>query len=140
MEGMIRLRLTDLEFHSLNYLQRSALRISAFSRPDYLSKTSAIKRCGQALRTPKQVDVGLKIRRMMEGPLELELMSEKTLHQTAEPQLLSYCPSMDLVAIASTDDQVLIYRLNGQRVYGTTKKGGSLKVESIRWEPNGTST
>jgi anaphase-promoting complex subunit 4 len=75
----------------------------------------------------------------MEEPSELELLSEKTLHQTADPQLLSYCLFMDLVAIASTDDQVFIYRLNGQRVYGTTKKGGSLKVESIRWKPNGTS-
>jgi anaphase-promoting complex subunit 4 len=74
----------------------------------------------------------------MAGLLELEILSEKTLHQTADPRLLTYCPSMDLVAITSTDQQVLIYRLNGQRVYGAAQKGASLKVESIRWKPNGT--
>lgn len=44
---------------------------------------------------------------------------------------------MDLVALGSTDQQVLIYRLNGQRVYGTTQKSGTLQVECIHWKPNG---
>ena len=76
----------------------------------------------------------------MAEPLKLEVLSEKTLHQTADPRLLTCCPSMDLVAISSTDQQVFIYRLNGQRVYGAAQKGGSLKVESLRWKPNGMST
>jgi len=69
--------------------------------------------------------------------LKLELLSEKILPHTANAQLIKYCPSMDLVALGSTDQQVLIYRLNGQRVYGTTQKSGNLRVESIRWKPNG---
>lgn len=69
--------------------------------------------------------------------LSFELLGEKTLPQTADARLLSYCPSMDLVAVGSTDQQVLIYRLNGQRVYGATQKAGTLQVESIRWKPNG---
>lgn len=69
---------------------------------------------------------------------DLILLGEKTLPQTADVAILAYCPSMDLVAIGSTDQQVLIYRLNGQRVYGATQKTGTLMVETIRWKPNGT--
>jgi anaphase-promoting complex subunit 4 len=75
----------------------------------------------------------------MEDPVKLSLLSEKTLHQPADPRLLAYCPSMDLVAFASTDQQVWIYRLNGQRVYGASQKGSALTVESVRWKPNGQS-
>ena len=70
---------------------------------------------------------------------KLELLSEKPLPQTADSQLLAYCPSMDLVALGSTEQQVLIYRLNGQRVYGAAQKAGTLRVEAIRWKPNGMS-
>ncbi|KAH6668009.1 anaphase-promoting complex, cyclosome, subunit 4-domain-containing protein [Halenospora varia] len=73
----------------------------------------------------------------MEGPLPLETLSEKALHQTADPRLTAYCPSMDLIALGTTDQQVLIYRLNGQRVYGATQKTSKLQVNSIKWKPNG---
>lgn len=37
-----------------------------------------------------------------------------------------------------TDQQVFIYRLNGQRVYGaSSQKPSTLKVDSIQWKPNG---
>jgi anaphase-promoting complex subunit 4 len=68
----------------------------------------------------------------------LELLGEKTLHQTIDPALIAYCPSMDLVALGSTDQQVLIYRLNGQRVYGAAQKINTLQVQQISWKPNGT--
>ena len=73
----------------------------------------------------------------MAEPLNLQILSEKILHQAADPDTITYCPSMDLIALVTTDQQVLIYRLNGQRVYGTTQKAGKLRVESIRWKPNG---
>lgn len=75
----------------------------------------------------------------MEHPSVLQIVGEKALHQTADPNLITYCPSMDLVALATTDQQVFIYRLNGQRVYGATQKTGKLRVESIQWKPNGPS-
>lgn len=75
---------------------------------------------------------------MEEGLASLELLGEKkNLHQTVDAGLLEYCPSMDLVALGSTDQQVLIYRVNGQRVYGASQKAGALRVEGIRWKPNG---
>jgi anaphase-promoting complex subunit 4 len=75
----------------------------------------------------------------MQRPPNLQILSEKALHQRADPDLITYCPSMDLVALVTTDQQVFIYRLNGQRVYGATQKAGKLTVESIRWKPNGSS-
>lgn len=73
----------------------------------------------------------------MEEPSALEALSEKTLPHVADPKLIAYCPSMDLIALGTNDQQVLIYRLNGQRVYGTTQKPGTSRVESIQWKPNG---
>ncbi|PBP26569.1 anaphase-promoting complex component Cut20/Apc4 [Diplocarpon rosae] len=66
-----------------------------------------------------------------------QILSEKTLHQAANPGLITYCPSMDLVALVTADQQVFIYRLNGQRVYGAIQKADDLGVQSIRWKPNG---
>ena len=73
----------------------------------------------------------------MEDLKTLSLMSEKTLHHAADPHLLAYCPSMELLALGSQDQQVLIYRLNGQKVYGATQKGTALTVDRISWKPNG---
>lgn len=69
--------------------------------------------------------------------MKLEVLSEKSLHQAADPNLVTYCPSMDLVALGTTDQQVQIFRLNGQRVYVSSQKNNDLKVESISWKPNG---
>ncbi|KAL3419348.1 Anaphase-promoting complex subunit 4 [Phlyctema vagabunda] len=73
----------------------------------------------------------------MEGPMSLTLLSEKILHHAVNPRLIAYCPSMDLLALVSTDQQVLVYRFNGQRVFGVTQKSGKLRVEDVRWKPNG---
>ncbi|KAH8815752.1 anaphase-promoting complex, cyclosome, subunit 4-domain-containing protein [Xylogone sp. PMI_703] len=73
----------------------------------------------------------------MANSLSLELLGEKSLHQSVNSRLISYCPSMDLVAVATVDQQVLVYRLNGQRVWGVSQKSGKLKVEAICWKPNG---
>jgi anaphase-promoting complex subunit 4 len=73
----------------------------------------------------------------MAAPVELRLIGEKTLHNGANPRLLAYCPSMELLALGSTDQQVSLYRLNGQRVYNVAQKGTSLTVDRISWKPNG---
>ena len=69
--------------------------------------------------------------------VQLLTLGEKALPHLANPSLITYCPSMDLIAFGTTDQQVLIYRLNGQRVYGAAQKTGKLKIESIKWKPNG---
>jgi anaphase-promoting complex subunit 4 len=73
----------------------------------------------------------------MAAPVELSLIGEKTLHHGANPRLLAYCPSMELLALGSIDQQVSLYRLNGQRVYNIAQKGTSPTVDRISWKPNG---
>lgn len=73
----------------------------------------------------------------MENPAILELLSEKTLHQKIDPPLIAYNPSMELLALGSTDQQVVIYRLNGQRIYGSASKTGNSRVDGFCWKPNG---
>jgi anaphase-promoting complex subunit 4 len=73
----------------------------------------------------------------MAAQVELKLIGEKVLHQAASRQLLAYCPSMELLALGSIDQQVTVYRLNGQKVYAATQKGRPRTLERIRWKPNG---
>lgn len=74
----------------------------------------------------------------MVAPAELKMIGEKALYHTAKPHLLAYCPSVELLALGSTDEQVSLFRLNGQRVWAIAQKVGSPKVERISWKPNGT--
>lgn len=73
----------------------------------------------------------------MRTTTNLKILSEKALHHAAELSLVTYCPSMDLIALATRDQQVFIYRVNGQRVYGASQKADNVRVESLRWKPNG---
>lgn len=75
----------------------------------------------------------------MADAVELQLIAEKTLQHPANRELLAYCPSMELLAVGSADQNILIYRLNGQRVYGAGQKvkGAVLDVQKLVWKPNG---
>lgn len=68
---------------------------------------------------------------------ELKLLAERALHHRANPRLLAYCPSKDLLALGSNEQPVLVYRLNGQRVYTVSQRGSTLKIHQIAWKPNG---
>lgn len=68
----------------------------------------------------------------------LMLQAEKALQQPIKPHLFSHCPTMDLVAVVGQDDNLDVYRLNGQRAFGLKRRMGSA-VESICWKFNGTS-
>lgn len=66
-------------------------------------------------------------------------LAEKLVQPAVNPQHLAYCPTMDLIALASIDDHIQVYRLNGQKVFGITNKQSVKKVTQIRWKPNGQS-
>ncbi|KAK8233790.1 anaphase-promoting complex, cyclosome, subunit 4-domain-containing protein [Phyllosticta capitalensis] len=66
----------------------------------------------------------------------LMLQAEKALQQPIKPHLFSHCPTMDLVAVVGQDDNLDVYRLNGQRAFGLKRRMGSA-VESICWKFNG---
>ncbi|KFY06687.1 hypothetical protein V492_07831, partial [Pseudogymnoascus sp. VKM F-4246] len=75
----------------------------------------------------------------MANPVQLRVIAEKTLHSPANPDLLAYSPSMELLAVGGAENNVLIYRLNGQRVFSASQKvrGAALELQKLAWKPNG---
>ncbi|OJJ87767.1 putative anaphase-promoting complex component Cut20/Apc4 [Aspergillus glaucus CBS 516.65] len=91
-----------------------------------------------------------------ETPL-LSLVAEKSLPTKCKPNLLTYCPTMDLIALVSAqDEQLSVYRLNGQRVFGGSFGGDAHghgymldeedeedeekrkgEIKGVRWKNNG---
>ena len=68
------------------------------------------------------------------------MLAEKVVQPAINPKHLSYCPTMDLIAFASIDEQVSVHRLNGQKVFGVNNKLGTAMVKGIVWKPNGKET
>ncbi|KKY15854.1 putative anaphase-promoting complex component cut20 [Diplodia seriata] len=67
----------------------------------------------------------------------LMLQAEKALPQPVRPRLISYCPTMDLVAVITQEETLDVYRLNGQRAFGLKRKTLESKVDSMCWKFNG---
>lgn len=66
-------------------------------------------------------------------------LAEKLVQPAVNPRHLAYCPTMDLIALASIDEHIHVYRLNGQKVFGITSRQNANKVNHIKWKPNGQS-
>lgn len=64
-------------------------------------------------------------------------LAEKLVQPAVNPRHLAYCPTIDLIALASIDEHIHVYRLNGQKVFGITNKQSVNKVNQIKWKPNG---
>lgn len=73
----------------------------------------------------------------MAGKTSLNLLAERYVSQPINPKLLAYCPTMDLLAVATLDEQVHVYRLNGQKVFGVANRQALGGVNQIKWKPNG---
>ena len=86
-----------------------------------------------------------------DGP-QLIPIAEKTLPAKCKPGILTYCPTMDLIALATVDEEVHVFRLNGQRVFGGSfhgedhgdvgeegggGRGGSNEIRGIAWKGDG---
>ena len=66
-----------------------------------------------------------------------EPLAEKVVQPAINPAHVAYCPTMDLVALATIDEQVQVYRLNGQKVFGILNRQTPAQVDQIKWKPNG---
>lgn len=73
----------------------------------------------------------------MENGRLLSMLAEKVMPVAINPEHVAYCPTMDLVAVATVDEQVHVFRLNGQRVFGIANKDTACQVNQIGWKPNG---
>ncbi len=67
----------------------------------------------------------------------LNMLAEKVVQPAINAEYLAYCPTMDLIALATTDEQVHVHRLNGQMVFGVTSKQSNTVIKGVKWKPNG---
>lgn len=84
----------------------------------------------------------------MDPPPLLTGIAENGFPVKCKPGTLAYCPTMDLIAVATVDEHVSVFRLNGQRVLGGSYAnagagnwgnagGKGTRVKGIRWNLNG---
>lgn len=64
-------------------------------------------------------------------------VAEKLLPSKCKPNTLCYCPTMDLIALATEDGSVHVFRLNGQSVFGADFGGENLAVQKLAWKDDG---
>lgn len=78
---------------------------------------------------------------------QLTPVAEKSLPAKCKATTLKYCPTMDLISLVTEDDELRVFRLNGQRVFGGSFKGdpyldeddGGGKIRKLMWKNNGAS-
>ncbi|KAL9035554.1 MAG: hypothetical protein Q9214_006526 [Letrouitia sp. 1 TL-2023] len=102
------------------------------------SKNRPFTDVDEELQLDKSTLFSIFARNMAGGP-SLNLLAEKYVSQPINPKLLAYCPTMDLLAVATLDEQVYVYRLNGQKVFGVANRQAHGGVNQIKWKPNGQS-
>ena len=73
------------------------------------------------------------------GAPTLLQQSEKILLHAIHPHLIEYCPTMDLIAVVTTEENLDVYRINGQRAFGLKRKSEDVSIDTIKWEFNGKS-
>lgn len=70
-------------------------------------------------------------------PKSMSLLVTKNLTQDIRPEFVRCCPTMDLVAIATRDERVEVFRLSGQRAFGIQRKLKDVQIKSVCWKYNG---
>jgi anaphase-promoting complex subunit 4 len=72
-----------------------------------------------------------------QGDPAMLLQAEKEFAQPIRLRLTRCCPTMDLVAVITNEEQLDVYRFNGQRAFGLQRKNASSTVSSVCWKYNG---
>ena len=72
-----------------------------------------------------------------DGDAMLNMLTEKVMPQAIKSNLVAYCPTMDLLALVTVNEQMHVFRLNGQRVFGVSSKKDKCKIIQLQWKPNG---
>ena len=85
------------------------------------------------------------IEAMRENGPELPPVGTKSLPTKCKANTLAYCPTMDLIALATENNELCVFRLNGQRVFGSSfggdpylgedEEGG--EIRALAWKGNG---
>ncbi|KAL5115682.1 hypothetical protein ACEQ8H_006394 [Pleosporales sp. CAS-2024a] len=70
---------------------------------------------------------------------ELLQQSEKILLHPIHPHLFAYCPTMDLIAVVTNEENLDVYRINGQLAFSLKRKSEKETIDALQWEFNGKS-
>jgi hypothetical protein len=70
---------------------------------------------------------------------QLLQQSEKILLHPIHPHLFAYCPTMDLIAVVTDEENLDVYRINGQLAFSLKRKSEDVSVDALQWEFNGKS-
>ena len=66
------------------------------------------------------------------------LRCEKRFQAPLQPNLISLCPRLDLVAMVSSETQLEVYRFSGQRAFAHSRLNASEgRIEGMVWQPDG---
>ena len=65
------------------------------------------------------------------------LLAEKVMQPAFNPQSLAFCPTVNLIALASTDERIHVFRFNGQAVFHITDRQRDSRVTAVAWKPDG---
>ncbi|PIG89857.1 anaphase-promoting complex component Cut20/Apc4 [Aspergillus arachidicola] len=76
---------------------------------------------------------------------QLTPVAENSLPAKCKATTLKYCPTMDLISLVTEDDELRVFRLNGQKVFGGLFKGdpyldeddGGGEIRKLMWKNNG---
>ncbi|KEY79226.1 anaphase promoting complex component Cut20/Apc4 [Aspergillus fumigatus] len=76
---------------------------------------------------------------------QLTPVGEKSLPAKCKARTLTYCPTMDLIALVTEDEELRVFRLNGQKVFGGSFKGDPYlgedeadgEIRAVKWKDNG---
>lgn len=79
----------------------------------------------------------LKMKNQEKEAAGLKMLVEKALQCPVNPRHVAYCPTMDLLALATADEQTHVFRTNGQRVFSVSRKEPGGKIADIKWKPDG---
>ncbi|KAI7360850.1 hypothetical protein KC354_g8540 [Hortaea werneckii] len=78
---------------------------------------------------------------MAGGFITLPILSEKHFQAGATPanvkDLVAYCDAHDLVAIATENHDVVVYRINGQPAFTIKRHNGDAEVTALKWKWDG---
>ena len=94
---------------------------------------------------PSDIDMEQDVSDASIDPAQMEgfvVMHEKMLERPTRPGLTAWSPRLDLFATVTTQQNVFLSRMNGQRVWWIQKipedsNGVPLTIERLQWRPDG---
>lgn len=71
------------------------------------------------------------------GPAQFVIQEEQNLYQAIKPEFCSWSPKLDLLCFVTVKNFVIVYRLNGQRVWISLAGGARNEIKDLKWRPDG---